>query len=259
VVVERSSQTAQAVIVANSTTPDPLNALFRLIRERLADELHSLWFNSHLEPSNAVLGPYFERWCGPPSVVEHFGGALSSAPAIHYPPGAFGQSNLEIAEDIIVHIRSLIPEGASVAEFYAGVGAIGLSILDRVRELRVNELNPHSLAGLELGVAGLSPADRAKVSIVAGPAAIECGMAASADVVIADPPRKGLDAPLLEYLVTHPPRRIVYVSCGLASLLADTARLTTGSKLKLTALAAFNLMPFTEHVETVALFECEQR
>jgi tRNA/tmRNA/rRNA uracil-C5-methylase (TrmA/RlmC/RlmD family) len=47
----------------------------------------------------------------------------------------------------------------------------------------------------------------------------------------------------------------VYVSCGLESFLNDTARLTSNRKLRLAALTAFNLLPFTEHVETVARFE----
>ena len=33
------------------------------------------------------------------------------------------------------------------------------------------------------------------------------------------------------------------------------ARLTSRGKLRLVALSAFNLLPFTEHVETVARFE----
>jgi hypothetical protein len=47
----------------------------------------------------------------------------------------------------------------------------------------------------------------------------------------------------------------VYVSCGIESFLDDAARLTSGGKLRLRGLTAFNLMPFTEHVETVACFE----
>jgi 23S rRNA (uracil1939-C5)-methyltransferase len=74
-------------------------------------------------------------------------------------------------------------------------------------------------------------------------------------VVIADPPRKGLDPELWQYLGEQPPERFLYVSCGLESLLNDTAQLTSRGRLRLTGLAAFNLMPFTEHVETVARFE----
>jgi 23S rRNA (uracil1939-C5)-methyltransferase len=250
VVVERSSQTAQVVIVANSATPAPLAACFELIREQLGSELHSLWFNANCEGSNTILGPDFQNWCGPASVVEHFGGA-----AVHYPPGAFGQNNLDIAQDIIEHVRAEIPQGATVAEFYAGVGAIGLSVLAASGEIRMNELSPHSLHGLELGLADLDAANRAKISVVPGRAGAAHLAASGAQLVIADPPRKGLDPELTDYLVEYPPERFVYVSCGLESLLNDAVRLTSNSKLRLSALTAFNLLPFTEHVETVARFE----
>ena len=250
VVVERSSQTAQVVIVANSATPEPLAACLDLIRERLGSQLHSLWFNPNCERANTILGPGFEHWCGPASVVERFGEA-----AVHYPPGAFGQNNLEIAQSIIDHVRREIPDGARIVEFYAGVGAIGLSVLALARELRMNEVSPHSLHGLELGLAQLDSVNRGKVSVVPGPAGESRLAAAGADVVIADPPRKGLDPQLTEYLSEQPPQRFLYVSCGLESFLNDTERLTARGKLRLDALTAFNLLPFTGHVETVARFE----
>ena len=250
VVVERSSQTAQVVLVANCAAPEPLAACLDLIRERLGGELHSLWFNANLERSNTILGPQFQNWCGPESVVERFGGA-----AIHYPPGAFGQNNLNIAQNIIEHLRAQIPQDAQVTEFYAGVGAIGLSVLARVREIRMNEAGEHSLRGLERGLAQLDSATRARISVVPGPAGAACLAACGSQVVIADPPRKGLDSELTEYLSDQPPECFLYVSCGLESLLSDTAQLTSRGKVRLKGLTAFNLMPFTEHVETVARFE----
>jgi len=250
VVVERRSQTAQVVIVANSATPEPLAVCLSLIRERLGSELHSLWFNANLERANTILGPNFQNWCGPQSVVEHFGGA-----AVHYPPGAFGQNNLDIAQLIIEQVRAQIPEGARVTEFYAGVGAIGLSVLARACEIRMNEVSAHSLHGLELGLAQLDSASRAKVSVVPGPAGAARLLASDSQVVIADPPRKGLDPELTEYLSEQPPERFLYISCGLESLLNDTAQLTSRGRLRLAALTAFNLLPFTEHVETLARFE----
>jgi tRNA/tmRNA/rRNA uracil-C5-methylase (TrmA/RlmC/RlmD family) len=251
VVVERSSQTAQVVLVGNCETPEPLAGCLDRIREGLGDALHSLWFNANLEHTNTILGPKFQNWCGPPAVVERFGGG----PAVYYPPGAFGQNNLDVFEHIVEHVRGEIPVGARAAEFYAGVGTIGLSVLARVSEIRMNEVSPQSLHGLELGLAQLDDADRAKVSVVPGSAGDARLAAMDADVVIADPPRKGLDPELTEHLTEHPPERFIYVSCGLDSFTADTARLVSRGKLRLTALTAYNLIPFTEHVETVARFE----
>jgi tRNA/tmRNA/rRNA uracil-C5-methylase (TrmA/RlmC/RlmD family) len=249
-VVERSSETAQVVIVGNCPTAGPFAECLELIRDRLGDELHSLWFNAQCERSNTILGREFTHWCGPPSVVERFGGA-----AVHYPPGAFGQNNLDIAQRIVEHVRDQVPAGSRVAEFYAGVGAIGLSVLSRTSHLRMNEVSPQSLQGLALGLDALAPAEREKIEVIAGSAGTMATAALDADVVIADPPRKGLDRELVDQLVAARPERFVYVSCGLESFLADTARLTTNGAMRLRDLRAFNLMPFTEHVETVACFE----
>lgn len=249
VVVERASQTAQVVLVANSATPEPLGACLDLVRERLGDALHSLWFNANVEQRNTILGPQFVRWCGPETVVERFGGA-----DVHYPPGAFGQNNLDVAERIVGYVSERVPAGARVAEFYAGVGAIGLSIVERTAGLRLNEVSPHSLRGLELGLAGLAPELRARTRVVPGAAGECAGAVDDADLVIVDPPRKGLDAALRDRLAARPPARLLYVSCGLESLLADVAVLTAGG-LRLRELAAFDLLPYTEHVETVATFE----
>ena len=250
VVVERSSQSAQVVLVGNCATAEPFTATFELIRERLGSDLHSLWFNSHCDASNSVLGARFKHLYGPASVVERFGGA-----ALHYPPGAFGQSNLEIAQSIIDYVRGEIPFGACVAECYSGVGAVGLSVLDRSGEIMLNEISAHSLQGLDLGLAELSPADRAKVTVIPGTAAAALEAVVGSQVIIADPPRRGLEAEFTRRLSENPPQRFVYISCGLESFLDDTRRLVSQGKLRLSALTAFNMIPFTGHVETVARFE----
>jgi 23S rRNA (uracil1939-C5)-methyltransferase len=250
VVVERSSQTAQVVLVANSETFEPLQGALELIRGQLADELHSLWFSSQRGRGNVILGTEFTHCFGPATVRENFGGA-----DVHYPPGAFGQSNLEVAELLIGYVRNQIPEGARVAEFYAGVGAIGLSVLDRVSHIRMNEVNPASLQGLELGIAQLEMVQQQKISVLPGPAGAAHPAASDVDVVIVDPPRKGLDRELCERLSAEPPERLLYVSCGLESLIADAAQLTARGAMRLAALEVFNLFPFTEHAETLARFE----
>ena len=72
------------------------------------------------------------------------------------------------------------------------------------------------------------------------------------DVVVVDPPRKGLNADTIEALDRMSPRRIVYVSCDPATLARDVALLKErGFSLK-NAQAA-DLFPRCAHVETVCL------
>lgn len=249
VVVERHSATAQVVLVANTASIQPLIQCLEFIRERLGPRLHSLWVNFNTQVNNTVLGSEFHHYCGPPSVVESFGGA-----AVHYPPGAFGQSNLEVAQQIVGQIREWIAPGAQVTEFYAGVGAIGLSLLDRVGWIRLNEVSPQSLLGLQLGLAELPAMLRDKIEVLSGAAGVAIEALRDAQLVIVDPPRKGLDAALIHRLATHPPDELIYVSCGLSSFRNDLRLLLAGGQLQLSQLRAYNLMPFTEHVETVARF-----
>ena len=241
-------------MVANSETAAPLAECFELIRERLGAELHSLWFNANCEAwPTPSLGPtWTKNWCGPPAVIERFGGA-----AVHYPPGAFGQNNLEIAQAIIEHVRSQIPQDARATEFYAGVGAIGLSVLARVRAIHMNEINPHSLHGLDLDIAGSRSSEREKISVVPGAAAASRFAVSGAQVVIADPPRKGLD-PEPHRASHRAPTSSVSIYVGSRCRIAAQRHRSPDYRVAncgLGSLTAFNLLPFTEHVETVACFE----
>jgi tRNA/tmRNA/rRNA uracil-C5-methylase (TrmA/RlmC/RlmD family) len=112
-----------------------------------------------------------------------------------------------------------------------------------------------SLRGLALGVAALGPGDHARVTVVPGVASEACQQAPEAEVVIVDPPRKGLEPALLAQLAGRPPAQLLYLSCSVDSLLRDAAQLCAGGGLRLAQLDAWNLMPYTQHVESVAVFE----
>jgi tRNA/tmRNA/rRNA uracil-C5-methylase (TrmA/RlmC/RlmD family) len=246
VVVERTSGRAQVVLVGNDVAPAPLEPLATELARLLGPSLHSLWWNGHPERTNAILGPHWHRWSGPDAVRETIGGA-----DVFFPPGAFGQSNLPLADALVAQVHAWVPDGTTVAELHAGCGAIGLGLLPRIAALRCNEIASDSLAGLAMGLAASPFRERARV--LAGPASEHLDAIDGADVVVVDPPRKGLDAALLARLVSQPPPRLVVVSCGLDAFLREAAALRTTIALR--ALVPFALFPFTEHVETVALFE----
>ncbi len=72
------------------------------------------------------------------------------------------------------------------------------------------------------------------------------------DVIFLDPPRQGATEAFLEAAVRTSPGRIVYISCGPESLLRDLKWLKKhGYKAK--EAKAFDLFPFTDHIETVCL------
>jgi 23S rRNA (uracil1939-C5)-methyltransferase len=71
-----------------------------------------------------------------------------------------------------------------------------------------------------------------------------------ADIVILNPPRRGVDKPVVRALAERPPQRVVYVSCDPATLARDLKRLST--RFALEACRGFDMFPQTAHVETVA-------
>ena len=73
-----------------------------------------------------------------------------------------------------------------------------------------------------------------------------------ADVVVVDPPRKGLSGDAIEAIGRMAPRRLVYVSCDPATLARDAALLKERDYCLVSA-QAVDLFPRCAHVETVVL------
>jgi 23S rRNA (uracil1939-C5)-methyltransferase len=195
-----------------------------------------------------ILGPHLEHVFGPESVVELLGGAR-----VHFPPAAFGQNNLDLFEQMLAQIHGLIPPGRDVVELYAGSGAIGLGLVGRSRSVVFNEIGAASLSGLALGLAELAPAERERVRVIPGSAEAAAAEIQRDRIVIVDPPRKGLEPDLLAALCSAAPERLVYVSCGLTSFLRD-AELLSSHGLTLESATAYDLFPYTPHIETLASF-----
>jgi 23S rRNA (uracil1939-C5)-methyltransferase len=250
VVVERASQELQIVVVTSDADPEPAQPLLASLRRRLAENLHSLWWNGNPERTNVILGPHWSRLHGEEAVRERIGGA-----DVFFPPAAFGQANLDLADRLVGDVHGRIEPGMRVLELHAGCGAFGLGLAVRGHEVVFNERSPAALRGLELGVAALPDAARAKVRTLPGSAARHASALTGCDAAIVDPPRKGLEPELVEALRQRPPRRLLYVSCDRDSLRRDAGRLRDAGALQLRALVPYALFPFTHHVETLAVFE----
>ncbi|MCF2497808.1 23S rRNA (uracil(1939)-C(5))-methyltransferase RlmD [Dyadobacter chenhuakuii] len=71
------------------------------------------------------------------------------------------------------------------------------------------------------------------------------------DVIITDPPRAGMDQPVVETILKAAPDRIVYVSCNTATQARDLALMT--EDYEVTKVQPVDMFPNTHHVENVAL------
>ena len=72
-----------------------------------------------------------------------------------------------------------------------------------------------------------------------------------ADIVMFDPPRKGLDKNSINNILKIKPKKIVYISCNPATLIRDLVDFEDIYEVK--TIIPVDMFPFTSHVECVAL------
>ena len=74
-----------------------------------------------------------------------------------------------------------------------------------------------------------------------------------ADIVMFDPPRKGLDKNSINNILKIKPKKIVYISCNPATLIRDLADFEDTYEVK--TIIPVDMFPFTSHVECVAVLQ----
>ena len=140
-------------------------------------------------------------------------------------------------------------------ELYAGTGFLTLPLARLgVSGVAIESERP-AVADLERNLASGGLADR--VEVIAGLVERRCDFRrqfSEADLLLADPPRAGLQPKVRDAIAAHGPRRFVYVSCDPATLARDL-RMLTGSGYELKSVRALDLFPQTPHVEAVATLE----
>lgn len=76
------------------------------------------------------------------------------------------------------------------------------------------------------------------------------------DVVMVDPPRKGLDNRTIENINKIKPNRVIYISCNPATLIRDLAKFEENYEIK--SIQPVDMFPFSSHVECVAVLQLKQ-
>ena len=76
------------------------------------------------------------------------------------------------------------------------------------------------------------------------------------DVLVVDPPRKGLDITTIGNIIAVEPKKLIYISCNPATLVRDLKELE--EKYKVKEIHPVDMFPFTHHVECVCVLELKQ-
>ena len=167
----------------------------------------------------------------------------------------FFQTNRAVAGELMRRVADAVAGGrpAEVLELYCGVGVFSIAAALRLRECRFHgiEVAPEAIRGARRNAERHGVAARCRFSV--GDAE-KAEIPDSADVVIIDPPRRGLSPELCRKLIRCRARRIVCVSCAPDTLCRDLTRLAAGG-WRVTSAGLLDMFPGTAHFESLTLLD----
>ena len=199
---------------------------------------------------NVIWGQVNRMLSGRETLLEQIGGLK-----LVYPAGVFSQSNPHTAQklyDRVVELAQLTGK-ENVLDLYCGVGPISLNLAH----------GAHQVWGIDDNEAGIVTAKQnarrngvGNCRFFAGDAAAKIqelrGQFASLDLIVVNPPRKGLQAAALAALLELSAARLIYVSCEPTSLARDLDKLVAAG-YRIQSVRPFDMFPQTAEVENVVL------
>lgn len=239
-----------AIVCAYKNLPEK-NALIAKIREK-CPECTGIILNVNKNPGNTVLaGDFYTLW------GEEYLEDTLCGHTFRFSPLSFYQVNRDQAEKLY----SLALEFASltgnetVLELYCGTGTITLSLAAGAKKVIGAEIVPQAIENAKDNAErnGIENAE----FICADASDIAQKLSAQGlkpEIVVVDPPRKGLSPEVPTAIAEMAPSKVVYVSCDPATLARDI-KVFASLGYEAQRIEAVDMFPRTVHVETVCLLE----
>ncbi len=245
----RKTRDAVCCIVAARGFGARTDALVSHLRER-CPELTGIVLNINKTRGNTVLaGEFYPLWGEPTMRDELLGLSFRIAPQ------AFFQVNPPQAERLYTRaMEYAAADGAELAlDLYCGAGTISLCLARHAKRVIGAEIVPQAVENAAENAAYNHIENAEFICADAGEAAAQLARRElRPEVVLVDPPRKGMDEAAVRAVGSMQPARIVYVSCDPATLARDILRFN-GLGYVMQEATAVDMFPRTRHVETVVL------
>ena len=246
-----SHQILVCIVINGRKLPRPEELLNRL---KKIPGFTTLVLSIHTKPGNAVLGDEFVTLYGPGYIEDTMCGMN-----FRLSPRSFYQVNHHQAQKLYRAAIDAagITKADTVLDLYCGVGTITLAMSQAAGKVIGVEVIPQAVEDARDNARRNGVTNAEFLCADAGAAALELErQGIRADVIVVDPPRKGLNADAIEALTRMAPRRLVYVSCDPATLARDVALLKDRG-FRLQNAQAFDLFPRCAHVESIAVLTRE--
>lgn len=192
---------------------------------------------------------------GPQEIVLH-GDTLTmrlDGLPLHLRPRSFFQTNTAVAGALYARATAWISElaPATLADLYCGVGGFALHAASALPDLDVLgvEVSAEAVASAERTATELG-LDRARFRAQDAGAVALGDPAQAPDVVVVNPPRRGIGVALADWLEASRARHVVYSSCNAVSLARDLERMPS---LRPVRAQLLDMFPHTDHYEVLTL------
>ncbi len=245
--VNREHQALVTLVVNGSTIPqaDELwNALQPL-------GVIGLVLNENRDKTNVILGRKFLTLYGESTLKDVLCGLT-----FDLSPAAFFQVNpvqTEVLYQTALDFADLRPDDR-LCDVYCGAGTISLMMARHCQEVLGIEIVPQAIDNAKENAArnGIdNAAFRCGAAEEVLPALVDEGL--RPDVIVIDPPRKGVESAVIDAIAKAGPRTVVYVSCNVATQARDAA-LLCAQGYRLDKVQPVDMFCWTSGVECVARF-----
>ena len=240
-----SGQVLVCLVINGKKIPHPEALIDRL---KNIPGFTTLVLSLNTKKGNTVLGDEFVTLYGPGYIEDTLCGLK-----FRLSPRSFYQVNHHQAQRLYEAAISQaeITKEDTVLDLYCGVGTITLAMAGAAGKVIGVEVIPQAVEDARDNAQRNGIENAEFFCGDAGQAALMLEQqGVKADVVVVDPPRKGLNADTIEALHRFNPRRIVYVSCDPATLARDVALLKERGYTLKNAMAC-DLFPRCSHIESI--------
>ena len=245
---EKSGESQLTLISATKKMPK-LDVLVERLRAA-APSLTGILLNHNQRDDNVILGNRTDVLWGEPMLEDRLCGHT-----FLLSPEAFYQVNHAQAERLYEKAAALagLTGEETVLDLYCGTGTITLCLARHAKKAVGVEIIPQAIEDAKFNAAQNGMDNAEFYCMDAGAAAkLLAERGEKPDVIVVDPPRKGVSADVIEAIAAMQPQRVVYVSCDPATLARDV-KLLTEKGYTLRSAEAVDLFPKCAHVETVVL------
>ena len=230
-------------LIVNGESLPQKDKLLSLLKDK-HPSVTGVLLNINKKNTNVILGSDYILLAGSETLTDSLLGCT-----FEMSPASFYQVNRRGAELLYSKVieQAELTGDEVVADLFCGIGTIGLCL---AKNAGVKEL-----VGIEVIEQAVENAKKNAKRNGIENASFYCADAnhpalQKADVVIVDPPRKGLEKELIAHLTALSPKKIVYVSCDPATLARDLA-LFHKDGWQIGKVQPVDMFPRTGHVESV--------